>query len=96
MTREEVRIRREAREARGDTDAFEAAEKRTLENRPYENMRWQVKRGVPKPEWKLPTLEECETLGGLAFQCGDEGPAETIVGDERLAAWWRGYVKARA
>lgn len=45
----------------------------------------------PKPEWKLPTVAECETLGALAFQCGDAGPSETIVGDERLVAWRKGW-----
>lgn len=50
--------------------------------------------GSPLPSWKLPSIEECETLGGIAFRLGDKGPAETVVGPERLNAWHRGWVNA--
>jgi len=43
------------------------------------------------PKWKLPTVDECETLGRIAAELGDTGPAETIVGPERQAAWRRGF-----
>lgn len=48
-----------------------------------------MKERDPRTGYLLPTIDECFTLGALAFETGIpfHKPPETIVGDARLAAW---------
>jgi len=56
----------------------------------------------PKPEKlspkaKLPTIEECETLGAISFRTGvaEDGFPETVTTKARKEAWLSGWHKAK-